>query len=150
MNFFDNKEKTEAEQQSTENTDKVQEFKPSTKGFAIWDVGGTGYKMKLRTGGIKELENRYKTNLMKLIDTGDSMPPLSVMLDVVHVAMQEWNHGVKIKDVEALFDKYVDEGGSQTDFFVGPYMDVFTASGFFSKSLTEDMKETLEKAKESM
>jgi len=150
MGFFDGKEKNEEEQANTEAESNVKEFKPGKIGFAIWDVGGTAYRMKLRTGAIKELESRYKTSLMKLIDTGETMPPLSVMLDIIHAAMQDYNHGIKMKDVEALFDKYVDEGGSQTDFFVGPYMDVFTVSGFFSKSLTEDMQETLEKAKEKM
>ena len=78
------------------------------------------------------------------------MPPLTVMLDVAHVAMKPWNHGVKMKDVEALFDRYMENGGSQLEFFAGVYMEIFMVSGFFSQTMAKDLSETMGKAREEM
>lgn len=122
--------------------------KPKKKApWAIWEVGGREYKLKLTTPKIMELEKKYKTNLMNIMGTGDGgMPALTVMLDVAHAAMEKFEHGMKLQDVIKLFDKYEAEGGSQLEFYTKVYMNIFAVSGFFSTSLTEQMQDSLEEA----
>lgn len=120
------------------------------KPFAIWEVGGNSYKLKLKTQNIVELESKYKTNLMNIMGSGQGgMPALSVMLDVAHAAMKEWQHGITKNDVQALFEKYVDEGGSQLAFYMTVYMEIFSVSGFFSVNLSNQMSGALQEAKET-
>lgn len=115
--------------------------------WAIWEVGGREYKLKLTTAEILELEKKYKTNLMNIMGAGEGgMPALTVMLDITHAAMKPFEHGMKMQDVIALFGKYEAEGGSQLEFYTKVYMNIFGVSGFFSTSLTEQMQETLEEA----
>jgi len=119
--------------------------------WATWEVAGKEYKLKLPTAEIKELEKKYKTNLMNIMGSGEGgMPALSVMLDITQAAMKKYHHGVKIADVDALFDKYLDEGGSQLSFYTSVYMSIFVASGFFSTSLADQMQDSLEEAKNIM
>ena len=72
------------------------------------------------------------------------------MLTVTHAAMQKFHHGIKYKEVEELFEKYIDEGGSQTEFLTNVFMPIYQASGFFSGSMTETMDEKLETAREQL
>jgi len=120
--------------------------------YAVWTVGDEEHKLKLKTSSIKDLEVKYKQNLLNLMGspTGAGMPPLATMLDLTHVAMKEFHSGLKPKEVDDIFDKYIDEGGSQLDFYMNVYMKIFTVSGFFSETLAESMDKTLEEAKQTL
>jgi len=72
------------------------------------------------------------------------------MLTITHGAMQKFHHGIKYKDVEEMFEKYVDEGGSQTAFMTDVFFPIYQASGFFSGSMAEMMSEKLDEAKEQL
>ncbi len=127
----------------------LEEETPKRKPFALWEVGGKTYKLKLRTPAIVELEQKYKTNLMNIMGSGQGgMPALSVMLDVAHAAMKDWQHGITKNEVQSLFSKYVEEGGSQLSFYMTVYMEIFTVSGFFSVNLSNQMSGALQEAKE--
>lgn len=108
--------------------------------FALWNVGRYTYRLKLKTQAINELERKYKTNLLSLLGSESGLPALNVMLDIAHAAMAPWHNGIRHGEVEAIFDLYVDEGGSQLQFFKDVYLEIFKASGFFSKEMLEDMK----------
>lgn len=134
-------------QQEQEDTEQEQKRKP----FALWEVGGKSYKLKLRTSAIVELETKYKTNLMNIMGTGQGgMPALSVMLDVAHAAMKDWQHGITKNEVQNIFEKYVNEGGSQLSFYMSVYMEIFAVSGFFSVNLSNQMQEAMTEAKETL
>ena len=124
---------------------------PKRKPFALWEVGGQSYKLKLKTPAIVELETKYKTNLMNIMGTGQGgMPALSVMLDVAHAAMKDWQHGITKNEVQNLFERYVNEGGSQLSFYMSVYMEIFAVSGFFSVNLSNQMQEAMTEAKETL
>ena len=163
MGFFDKKDaamesaaveaaniEEKKEQQEAEAQDEApEEATPKRKPFALWEVGGRTYKLKLRTPAIVELEQKYKTNLMNIMGSGQGgMPALSVMLDVAHAAMKDWQHGITKNEVQSLFSKYVEEGGSQLSFYMTVYMEIFTVSGFFSVNLSNQMSGALQEAKE--
>ncbi len=144
----ENMEQQEAVGEAEEN--KVIEM-PKRKPFALWEVGGQSYKLKLKTSAIVELESKYKTNLMNIMGSGQGgMPALSVMLDVAHAAMKDWNHGITKNGVMDIFNRYIEEGGSQLSFYMTVYMEIFTVSGFFSVNLSNQMGEALQEAQETM
>lgn len=54
--------------QPTENAAVQEEKKaPQRNPFAIWEVGGETYRLKLQTAGVKELEAKYKGSIMELM-----------------------------------------------------------------------------------
>lgn len=133
---------------STENTrfveEKVEEFtepeRPKVKrpAFAIWEVGGRKYRLKLKTSGIQAIEQKYKQNMLMFLN---DMPSLSFMLEVVHEAMIPWHKGVKMVHVQALYDKYIEDGGSNISFWRDIFIEVYKASGFFTQEMLQNMAE---------
>ncbi len=135
-----------AEQDTVQEQEKVVKM-PERKPFQIWEVGGETYRLRLDTAGISQLEQRYKTNLMNVMGTGNGgMPALSIMLDVTHAAMSKYHHGIKRNQLDGIFDQYIEEGGSQLNFYTEVYMGIFTVSGFFSTSIANQMDGAMKEA----
>lgn len=118
--------------------------------FAIWHVGGQDFQLKLRTVEQMELEKLYKRNVFALMGDADNLPTLTTMLQVTHAAMKPWHHGIKLKAVQDLYEKYLGEGGSMLQFYVDVYMKIYAVSGFFSSSMEEDLTDAMEKMSEEM
>jgi len=136
MGLFDKNVNTE--ENLTENQE-TEENAPKRIPFQTWQVGDETYRLKLDAAGIEELEMKFKTNLLNLLGDGGSMPALKVMIDVVHRAAQKYHHGLKREAVLELYQKYIDEGHSQLEFYLQVFMGVYRASGFFSNSMDKTM-----------
>lgn len=117
------------------------------KQFATWEVDEKEYKLKLSTSSICKLEEKLGTSLINVMGNG-GMPPLSTMLTVTHVAMKDYNANVKRSDMDNIFDKYIENGGSQLEFFTEVFMNIYQVSGFFTEAQTELMEEKQAEAKE--
>ena len=122
------------------------EEKKKRRPFAYWEVGGQTYKMKLTTQNICRLEDKFKTSLLNVLFGAGSVPPLSVMLTITQAAM----HKIKYEGVQALFDKYCEEGGTQMTFMTDVFMEIYKVSGFFTEDQAEEMDKRLEEAKDQM
>ncbi len=118
--------------------------------FAFWNVGGTNHKLKLIPSAITALERVYRCNLLSLMGDMDNLPTLTTMLQVAHAAMEKWHHGLKLKDVEQMYDVWIAEGGSMLQFYVEVYMKIFSVSGFFSSAMAEELSETMDEAAQKM
>lgn len=118
--------------------------------FAYWEVGGKAYKLKLTTAVICQLEDKFKCNLMNILSNYGGMPPLAMMLTIAQGAMKTWEHGIKYTDVQNMFDKYCEEGGTQLTFLADVLIPIFTVSGFFSEDQQMEVDRKLEEAKEVM
>jgi len=126
-------------------SEKSEEKEKKRKPFAVWEVGGREYRMKLTTSVICQLEEKYKRNLLNLLD---GVPPLAVMLTITQAAMKKWEHGIKYADVQNLFDRYCEEGGTQMTFMTDVLLEIYRVSGFFSEDQQAAMDVKLEEAKE--
>lgn len=118
--------------------------------FAYWNVGGREYKLKLTTAVICQLEDKFKCNLLNILSNSGGVPPLAIMLSITQGAMKTWEHGVKYTDVQAMFDKYCEEGGTQLSFMADVLMPIYSVSGFFSEDQQTEMDRKLEEVKEVM
>lgn len=117
--------------------------------YATWEVDNVEYKLKLTTSQILKLEENYKINLLTIIAEGN-IPPLKIMLDIVHASMQKFHHGMKKDSVCDLFDTYIDEGGSQIKLYTDVLMPIFNASGFFTPAQGKMMTENIQEAQEQL
>lgn len=133
------------------NEEKKEEATKSKRApFAYWEVGGKEYKLKLTTAVICQLEDKFKCNLMNILQNSGGMPPLAMMLTITQGAMKTWEHGVKYADVQNMFDKYCEEGGTQLSFMTDVLMPIYSVSGFFSEDQQAEMDRKLEEVKEVM
>lgn len=121
------------------------------RSFAYWNVGEREYRLKLTTEQICKLEEKYRCNLLTLLlQNSGGMPALGIMLTVLQAAMMPWEHGIKYKDVQSAFDKYVEDGGTQLTLFSDVIMQILMVSGFFTENQREDLTEKMEDVKELM
>lgn len=97
--------------------------------FHYWTVGGREYRLKLKATTINKLENKYRQNLMNMID---EIPPLSVMLTIIQAAMEPWEHGLSYPKVQNLYDSWTEESGNQMDLFTKVIIPTMAVSGFFT------------------
>lgn len=108
--------------------------------FATWNVSDRSYRLKLGTSAIMRLERESRCNLIKLIRTpSGEMPPLTTMLKITHAAMECWEHGIKIADVERLYDQYLKEGGDMETFYTTVFLKIYAVSGFFSPKAAQEL-----------
>lgn len=114
------------------------------KPFVTWTVEGKDYKLVLEGQQIVELEDKLGgRNLMSVIgDNNTGIPSLKTMMLVTQASMARFNHGMKLTDVYALYDKYIEEGGSMVDFYTDVYVKIFQVSGFFPKEQENETDET--------
>lgn len=124
------------------------EERKQRRAFAYWSVGGEEFKLKLTTSVICQLEEKYKCNLLTLLERHGGMMPLSIMLMITQGAMKTWKSGIRYEHVQALFDKYCEEGGTQLTFMADVLMPIYQVSGFFSESQQETMDRKTEELKE--
>ena len=130
MGQFGMDEENEAEKK----VETVEELKKRRKAFAYWTVG----------------EEKFRCNLVTLIMQSGGLPQLGIMLTVIQAAMTPWKHGVKYKDVQALYDQYADEGGTQMDLMVDVIMEIMLVSGFFTENQRESVMDKREDLKDEM
>ena len=55
-------------QDSEEKVVSLEEQKKKRQPFAYWNVGSRSFKLKLKASGIGRLENKYRQNLMNMLD----------------------------------------------------------------------------------
>lgn len=136
--------------EDTAENEKAVNIEKKRRPFAAWEVGGRTYRLKLTTAAICQIEDKFKRNLLDLLFSSGSVPPLSVMLTITQGAMKTWEHGIKYTDVQKLFDQYCEEGGTQMTFMTDVLMEIYKVSGFFSEDQTAEMDAKLAEAKEKM
>lgn len=133
-------EKTEDEEQNTEVLTVTQPAKP----FHEWNVAGNVYKLKLRSQDIKKLEQSFHDSLLNaVLDKG--IPPVGVVTTIIQASMQKYQHGMKIRTVEDLYDSYIDGGKTQIDLLREVIYPLMGDAGFFTKAqldlMTKEMQE---------
>ena len=80
----------EFQKEETEKVTSIEEAKKKRPPFHYWEVAGVQHKMKLNTGMITKLENKYRTNIMTLV-TANDIPPLGVMLTIARAMGTRYN-----------------------------------------------------------
>ena len=116
--------------------------------YTTWKVGEVEYKLRLTTRQAVAVEEKLGVNLLKVFmprqDEDFPLPPLKVMLVVIHGALQKFEHGTTLDDVYDMNDDYVDAGGDQTSLLMDVIIPLFENSGFMPKQKeTTDEQATL-------
>lgn len=120
------------------------------KPFTTWTVNEKSYDLRLTTRQVVSIEENLKINLIKIFmggGNGFEIPPLKIMLLVIHGAMQKFNHGMTLEDVYDIFDDYVAEGNSQVELLTDVILPLFEVSGFIPRKEKEETTPTLEAVK---
>lgn len=106
--------------------------------YVDFNAGNKEYKLRLNTRNVVALENEIKCNPLAIFGNGDTVPTISVMVAVLHNSLQQYQHGITKNDAYDIFDAYLADGNSMTD-FITVILDIYRVSGLIPK-VAEDEK----------
>lgn len=96
--------------------------------FYDFEAGNKSYKLRLSTRNIVSLEKQLGCNPLAIFGDGSTIPTVSTMVSVLFYSMQQYNHGITLNDAYDIFDRYLDDGHSVTD-FIPVILEVYKVSG---------------------
>lgn len=99
-------------------------------------AGNKDYKLKLDTRNIVSLEKKIGCNPLAIFGKGDTIPTVSTMVAVLHASLQPYHHGITIDDAYSIFDAYLEDGNSTTD-FINVIVEIYKVSGIINEKLME-------------
>lgn len=96
--------------------------------YVDFSAGNKDYKLRLSVRAIIALEKQLGMNPIAVFGNGDTMPTITTMVQVLHASMTQLNHGVTLNDAYDIFDSWLADGHTMTDFL--PIMiEIYRASG---------------------
>lgn len=100
--------------------------------FYEFTVGDKTYKLRLTTRDIVSLEKKLGCNPIAIFGNGDTIPTVTTMVQVLHASLQTYNHGIDANGAYDIFDSYIADGHSVTD-FIAVIVEIYKASGIINK-----------------
>lgn len=98
--------------------------------YVDFAAGGKEYKLRLNTRNIVTLEKQLGCNPLAIFGTGDIVPTVTVMVQILHASLQQYQHSLTLNDAYDIFDAYIADGNTSTD-FIAVIIDIYKASGIF-------------------
>ena len=96
--------------------------------FYDFQVENTTYKLRLNTRNTIMLEKALGCNPLAIFGNGETIPTVTTMVNVLFAAMQQYNHGISLNDAYDIYDKWINEGHTVTD-FIPIILEVYKVSG---------------------
>jgi hypothetical protein len=102
-------------------------------------AGNKAYKLRLNTRNTIMLEKALGCNPLAIFGNGENIPTVTVMVNILFAAMQQYEHGITLNDAYDIFDNWLDEGNAVTD-FIPVILEVYKVSGII-KDTQEELTE---------
>lgn len=107
--------------------------------YTEFKVGNNEYKLRLRTRDIIALEKQIGKNPIAIFMDGDKIPTVNTMVAILHSSMQTYQHNITMTDAFDMFDSWLEEGHSITD-FLPIIIEIYKTSGLFPKDKEAEEK----------
>lgn len=107
--------------------------------YLDFTAGNKAYKLRLTTRGIVSLEKALGMNPLAIFGSGDTIPTITTMVQILHAALQSMNHGITMNDAYDIFDEYIADGNSINDFIL-VIVELYKVSGLIKNSESIDQK----------
>jgi hypothetical protein len=105
--------------------------------YVDFSAGGKDYKLRLNTRNTITLEKQLGCNPLAIFGDGDTIPTITALVQVLYCSLQQLNHGITLEDAYNIFDEYLADGNSATE-FLSVVIEVYKVSGLIkSDSVTE-------------
>ncbi len=101
-----------------------------------FEAGNKNYKLRINTRNIVQLEKQLGCNPLAVFGDGETIPTVTTMVTILHIALQQYQHGITLNDAFDIFDSYLEDGNAVTD-FVAVILEIYKVSGIVPKEVTE-------------
>lgn len=100
--------------------------------YAEFNAGNKDYKLRLNTRNIVALEQKLNCNPLAIFGNGEEIPTVTTMVTVLFYSLQAYNHGISFEDAYDIFDDYLADGNTVTD-FIFKILEVYKVSGIIKE-----------------
>lgn len=107
--------------------------------YIDFTAGNKDYKLRLNTRNTILLEKQLGCNPLSIFGDGETIPTITVMVAILHASMQQYNHGIGLTDAYDIFDAWLADGNSTTD-FIPIILEIYKASGIIPKDNVEELE----------
>ena len=107
--------------------------------YVDFTAGNKDYKLRINTRNTVVLEKQLGCNPLAIFGDGDRLPTITEMVNILYASLQQPNHGISLNDAYDIFDAWLEDGNTATD-FIPIILDIYRVSGLISKD-TKEAKE---------
>jgi hypothetical protein len=100
--------------------------------YIDFTAGDKAYKLRLSIRATVALEKQLGVNPLMIFGNGDTIPTITVMVNVLHAALQQYHHGISVNDAYDIFEAWLNDGNSITD-FLPIIIEVYKVSGIIKQ-----------------
>ena len=107
--------------------------------YLDFTAGNKDYKLRLSTRNTVMLEKQLGCNPLAIFGSGDTIPTITQMVNILYASLIQYNHGTTLNDAYDIFDAYLADGHTMTD-FIQVIVDIYKTSGLIKAEGTEEEK----------
>ena len=104
--------------------------------YADFTAGNKDYKLRLSVRATVALERQLGCNPLAIFGNGDTIPTITQMVSILHASMTQLNHGITMNDAYDIFDAWLEDGNTITD-FLPIIIEIYKVSGIIKQEETE-------------
>lgn len=105
--------------------------------YVDFTAGNKDYKLRLNVRNTVTLERQLGCNPLAIFGDGTTIPTVTVMVNVLFASLQQYNHGISLNDAYDIFEDYLNDGHTVTD-FIQVIVEIYKVSGLIK---SEDLGE---------
>lgn len=102
-----------------------------------FNVGDKTYKLRLNTRNVVSLEKQLGCNPLAIFGNGETLPPVTQMVAILHASLQQLEHGIDMNKAYDIFDEYLEDGHQMAD-FLAVIIEVYKVSGLIGRDKEVD------------
>lgn len=103
--------------------------------YVDFNAGNKEYKLRLNTRNIISLEKNIGCNPLAAFGNGETLPTVTVLVNILHSSLQQYHHGISLNDTYDIFDAYLEEH-TITE-FIKLIMEIYKVSGLIPEGVSE-------------
>ena len=107
--------------------------------YVDFQAGTNEYKLRLNTRAIVTLETKLGCNPLSIFGNGDTIPTITVMVNILHASLQHFHHSITLEKAYSIFDEYL-EDHAMTD-FIPVIIDIYKQSGLIREGQAAEQEE---------
>lgn len=96
--------------------------------FFDFEAGNKTYKLRINTRNTVMLEKFLGYNPIAIFGDGETVPKVTDMVYVLFAALQQYHHGITLENAYDIFDDYLADGHTSTD-FISIILEIYKVSG---------------------
>ena len=99
--------------------------------YIDFEADRKAYKLRLTTRDIITLEKRLGCNPLGIFGSGDTIPSVTQMVAILHSSLQYFQHGITFENALDIFDNWLADGHTVTD-FIAIIIEIYRTGGIIA------------------